>query len=163
MADLQPEQLTAIIDNREQTPLDLAPLQTVRGTLQTGDYSVSGLEHVIAVERKSLPDLVQSCGRERSRFSEELERLMAYPVRAIVVEATWRDLEAGGWRGSMTPAAVKGSVMGFIAMGIPVCLVGNHAAAGAFVSRLLYIAARRRWRELQAFQTLVNQARGKAG
>ena len=54
---LTPEQITAIIDTREQAPLDLAPLATITGTLSTGDYSVKGLEAVVAIERKSLPDL----------------------------------------------------------------------------------------------------------
>jgi hypothetical protein len=36
----------------------VAPLRTVRDTLDTADYSLRGLEHVIAIERKSLPDLI---------------------------------------------------------------------------------------------------------
>ncbi|NQU21949.1 MAG: hypothetical protein HQ567_11755 [Candidatus Nealsonbacteria bacterium] len=67
-AELKPETITAVIDTREQTPLDLSPLQTIPGTLATGDYSVRGLEHVVAVERKSLPDLLGCIGRDRSRF-----------------------------------------------------------------------------------------------
>ena len=88
-ATLQPEQVTAVVFSREQLPLDLPPLNTVNGTLTTGDYSVSGLEDVIAVERKSLPDLVACVGRERERFDREVQRLQAYPVRAIVIESTW--------------------------------------------------------------------------
>ncbi len=41
-AQLKSEQVTAITDTREQEPLDLDPLQTVTGTLATGDYSVEG-------------------------------------------------------------------------------------------------------------------------
>jgi len=41
-ATLKPEAVTAIIDTREQMPLDLSPLQTVTGTLDTGDYSIVG-------------------------------------------------------------------------------------------------------------------------
>ena len=54
--------------SREQTPFDLAPMQTKAGTLNVGDYSIAGLESVVAIERKSLPDLVACCGRERERF-----------------------------------------------------------------------------------------------
>ncbi len=32
-AEPKPDQITAIIDTREQTPLDLSPLQSVVGTL----------------------------------------------------------------------------------------------------------------------------------
>ena len=94
--------ITALVDTREQTPLDLPGLRCEPGTLTTGDYSVRGLESVIAIERKSLPDLVACCGRERERFDREVKRLMAYPVRALVVEASWSDIEAGNWRGKMT-------------------------------------------------------------
>ena len=65
---VRPEQFTAIIDSREQNPLDVSPLQAITGTLVTGDYSIQGLESVIAIERKSLDDLLGCCGRERKRF-----------------------------------------------------------------------------------------------
>ena len=39
-AELQPADVTAIVDTREQLPLDLSPLRVERGTLATGDYSV---------------------------------------------------------------------------------------------------------------------------
>ncbi len=58
-AELKRETITAIVDTREQCSLDLTPLQTIRGSLTTGDYSVAGLEHVVAVERKSLRDLIE--------------------------------------------------------------------------------------------------------
>jgi len=149
-AELRPEQVTAVIDTREQLPLDLAPLQTITGTLATGDYSIRGLEHVVAIERKSLGDLLSCVGTERERFDREVQRLLAYPTRALVVEATWGDIESGGWRSHVTPAAAMGSLLGWIASGLPIVMAGNHARAGRCVSRLLFIAARRRWRELRA-------------
>jgi hypothetical protein len=114
-AELRPDQVTAVVDSREQRPLDLAPLRTVPGTLTTGDYSVCGLEHVVAIERKGLSDLLSCIGGERARFEREIARLL-------------------GW----------------IAGGLPVVMAGDHARAGRYVSRLLYTAARRRWREARA-------------
>jgi ERCC4-type nuclease len=149
-AELRPDQVTAVIDTREQCPLDLSPLQTVAGTLATGDYSVRGLESIVAVERKSLPDLLACVGTARERFDREIQRLLAYPCRAIVIEATWPDLEQGEWRSQVTPAAAVGSVLGWVASGVPVILAGDHARAGRYVGRLLYTAARRRWREARA-------------
>ncbi len=150
-AELKPEAVTAIVDTREQLPLDLTPLHTVAGTLSTGDYSVQGLEHVVAIERKSLPDLLGCVGQHRERFDREVQRLLAYPTRAIVVEATWADLEAGEWRSQVTPAAAIGSVLGWIAQGVPVVMCGDHERAGRYVGRILFTAARRRWREARAF------------
>ena len=146
-AELRPEQVTAIIDTREQCPLDLSPLEIVTGTLTTGDYSVRGLEKIVAVERKSLSDLLGCIGTARERFDREVQRLLAYPTRCIVVEATWADLEQGEWRSQVTSAAAVGSVLGWIAAGVPVVMAGDHARAGRYVSRLLFTAARRRWRE----------------
>jgi ERCC4-type nuclease len=139
--------VTAIVDTREQLPLDLSPLRVEAGTLATGDYSVKGLESVIAIERKSLPDLLACVGTERERFDREVQRLLAYPCRAIVIEATWGDLESGGWRSQIQPNAALGSVLGWVAAGVPVIMAGDHARAGRYVGRLLFTAARRRWRE----------------
>ena len=149
-ATLTPEQVTAIIDTREQQPLDLSPLKCTTGTLTTGDYSVVGLEDVVAIERKSLPDLIACVGRERERFDREVQRLLAYPVRALVIESSWGELELGGWRGKVTPQAVIGSLLGWTALGLPIVLADDHRRAGLYVSRLLFIAARRRWKEARA-------------
>lgn len=152
-SDLPESVITAIIDTREQTPLDLSPFQVERGTLATGDYSVRGLEHVIAIERKSLGDLVSCCGSERERFEREVQRLLAYPVRALVVESDFSTIEMRQWPAisKITPTHVVGSVLGWQAMGLPVLMAGNHRRAGELVKRLLYIAARRRYREAKTF------------
>lgn len=144
---LPAENITAIVDSREQKPLDLAPLMAETATLATGDYSVKGLEDSVAVERKSLPDLIKCVGKDRKRFDREMQRMLAYPVRAVVVEATWRDLESGQWRGQITPEQAVGSVLGWVARGVPVILAGNRQRAGEVVRRILIHAARRRWRE----------------
>lgn len=157
MKEPQPEQLTAVIDTREQYPLDLAPLRMVSGTLATGDYTVLGLEHVVALERKSLPDLLACIGTERERFDREVQRLLAYPVRALIVESSWHQIENGGWRSQITPQAATGSLLGWIAAGLPVVMAGDHERAGRYVSRLLFIAARRRWREARGLMQALEQ------
>ena len=149
-ATIDPSDVTAIIDTREQNPLVLSPLQTTSGTLATGDYSIVGLENIVAIERKSLPDLIACVGRERSRFDREVQRLLAYPVRALIVEACWGEIEMGQWQGKVSPNAVLVSLMGWIAAGLPVVLIDDHASAGRYVSRLLFNAAKRRWREARA-------------
>ena len=154
-ATLKPEAVTAIIDTREQMPLDLSPLQTVTGTLDTGDYSIVGLEHVVRVERKSLADLVACAGRERDRFDREVQRLLAFQVRVLVVESTWQQIESHEpanqqWRGLVTREAVIGSLLGWQAKVLSVHLVGDHDRAGRHVARLLFAVARRRYQELRA-------------
>jgi ERCC4-type nuclease len=154
------ENIVAICDSREQLPLDLSPIKTVRGTLATGDYSLVGGEHLISIERKSLPDFLSCVGRERERFEREIQRMLGYECRAIVIESTWAEIEAGlwvinpnhyKWKSKVNPNAALGSALGWIAQGIPVIMTGDHERAGKFVSRLLFTAARRRWNELRSF------------
>lgn len=75
-----------IVDSREQCPL-VFTVSSETGTLETGDYSVIGLTHLITVERKSLANLLACAGRERDRFKRELQRLRAYRFRLLVVES----------------------------------------------------------------------------
>jgi len=141
--------IVALVDSREQCPLDLSPLQAEIATLTTGDYSLKGLESIVAIERKSLPDLVGCVGRDRERFEREVQRLLAFPVRCLVIEADWTDVEERNWSPAsrIEPKHVKGSLLGWQAAGLPVLMSGNHRRAGEMVSRMLFIAARRRWKE----------------
>ncbi len=145
--ELKPEQVTVLIDTREQTPLDVLPLKSQRATLVTGDYSALGLESFIAIERKSLSDLVGCIGRERERFEKEMQRILSYPIRALVIEADWCQIEMKSYPGSVHPNAVLGSLMGWIAQGVPVIMIGDHTRAGRWVSRMIYLAAKRRYME----------------
>jgi DNA excision repair protein ERCC-4 len=136
-------QPTIVIDSREQEPLTFSNLPTVRGTLDTGDYSIRGLEHLVAVERKSLGDLLACVGRERDRFKRELQRLRAYRFRILVIEASAENLERGDWRSQLQPSHVLGSLAAWIAQhGLPIWLAGDHEATGRFVERYLFQAAR---------------------
>jgi ERCC4-type nuclease len=146
-AELRPQDVVAIQDSREQVPVCLSPLSTIVGTLATGDYSVKGLEHLVAIERKGPEDMLACIGRERGRFDREIQRLLGYPVRAIVVETFWPYFEMGDWRGAVTPEQAIGSMLGWIAAGVPIIMAGDHERAGRYIARLLYTAARRRWRE----------------
>lgn len=149
-AEPKPETIVAIIDSREQQPFELAPLRSMRAGLPTGDYSIKGLEDVVALERKSLSDLVGCFGAERDRFEAELTRLRSYATRAVIVEASWADLLAGAWRSKVTPESATGSVLAWMGQGIPFLFAGDREAAQRATVRLLYIAARRRWREARA-------------
>ena len=91
-----------IIDSREQHPFDFqGPTQI--GTLATGDYSIVGLEHLLAVERKSLDDLLACIGHERDRFKRELQRLRAYRFRMLVIEATAQEYPPANGVASYSP------------------------------------------------------------
>lgn len=148
--ELLAEDVTAICDTREQRPLDLAPMKTLREGLDTGDYSIAGLENVVTVERKSLPDLLQCVGQERERFDREMHRILAFPHKMLVVEATWADIRAGNWRQKVHPNAVAGSLLGWMSRGIPTFFATDHDMAGGIVRHFLFLSARRRWLEASA-------------
>lgn len=132
-----------IIDSREQQPWKFENLPTETGTLDTGDYSIRGLEHLVAVERKSLPDLLACCGRHRDRFKRELQRLRGYEFRLLVVEADGAEIERGAWRSQLRPKHVMGSLAAWTAQYVlPVWLGGDHKAAARFAERFLDQSAR---------------------
>jgi len=102
--------VTAILDTREQLPLDLSPLRTERGTLDTGDDANASCDH-IRIERESLDDLLGCVRRDRERFDRDVMQLLAYPVRVLLIEATWAEIEQGNWRSKVSAEAVIGSLL----------------------------------------------------
>jgi ERCC4-type nuclease len=106
-----------LVDTREQHPLEPCvyrggrgaerawlKLPTERATLQAGDYTVRGAEHLVAVERKSIADLygtlygsAETANGERAghldRFLAELERLQTYARRYWLIEGSPGELD----------------------------------------------------------------------
>lgn len=105
-----------VIDSREQAPFPFTgyEAEVSTGTLTAGDYSLDGLTSLVAVERKSLPDLVACLGRERDRFERELERLRGFEAAALAVESPLSDLVTGNYRSALDPTAAYESVVAFM-------------------------------------------------
>lgn len=131
-----------VVDTREQAPWHFGETPTTIGTLASGDYSVAGHETKIAIERKSLPDLVASVTRERDRFWRELGRLRDYDFAAVVVEADMGHALAGAYRSRAVPWSVITSTLAITAdFGIAV-VWGSDARNAARVAEWLL---RRAW------------------
>lgn len=143
---LKPEDVTVIVDTREQLPYDLSPLKMVRAKLDTGDYSVQGLEHRVTIERKSFEDYVGVVGKGRERFEREIERMKAYDVAMIIVEAHWGDLECGFHRSRVSANSLMGSTLGWMAEGPKILFCGNRRSAELATGRLLWILANREYK-----------------
>ncbi len=143
--ELRQEDIVAIRDSREQSPLNLEPFQQITATLTTGDYSVQGLETKICIERKSLADLTMSLGQERERFDKEMRRILAYPHRCLVIEGDLQDVVQHKYRSKIHPNAVLSSLMGYAAHGIPFVFCGNRDMMQDLVKRFLYLSAQRIW------------------
>lgn len=116
---LLPEGYQFVVDTREQRPWDLEP--AVRKGLPTGDYSITGLEEMFCIERKSLPDLLGVIGSGRARFERELERMGSYHKAFLVIECPWERLVKGDYRSAdwsrqikMNPSSVVGSLFAWM-------------------------------------------------
>lgn len=133
--------LKLVVDSREQAPLDFTGYDCTveRGSLPTGDYSVAGLTDRVAVERKSLDDLIGCLmGDNRDRFERELARARGYDFFAVVVEAAWEHLARGQYRSRMKPHSAAQSVVAFqVRYGVPFLFAGTRKAAAYLTLSLL--------------------------
>ena len=149
-----------VVDTREQTPFEFRhekyETTTKQGTLSVGDYSLAGLEDKVAVERKSLPDLVLCLGRERERFEREMMRGAALDAFCVVCEGSWLELARGEYRSQLKPHAACQSVLAFTARHrVPFLFAGGRAAAEyitwGFLRQYLE-GARKRWKAIATAQ-----------
>jgi len=108
---------TVVIDTREQRPFDLGRFNNWIGgvevdTVKHGDYTVRGMEHLLALERKSLEDLVGTLTQRREQFLRLCESLATYRHRAIIIEASLEDVKSPYPSGYTTahPNGIAGSL-----------------------------------------------------
>ena len=91
----------ALVDTREQYPFPLFAnhpnwfSDEKRATMKTGDYTVEGMEELLILERKSLPDIVACTVSDRRRFLANCARLATFRWKAILVEASYEDIKRG--------------------------------------------------------------------
>ena len=152
--------MRVVIDTREQEPFTFRherfAVTAEQGTLTVGDYSLVGLTDRVAVERKSLPDLVQCLGNERERFERELARGAALDAFAVVCEASWLELSRGQYRSRLNPHAACQSVLAFTGRyRVPFLFAGGRGAAEymtwGFLRQYLE-GARKRWKAIATAQ-----------
>jgi ERCC4-type nuclease len=61
--------------------------------LDTGDYSIEGLEDKLCIERKaSVVEFANNIGHDQARFMREIERMQEIPHRYMVFEFSLSDL-----------------------------------------------------------------------
>ncbi|MEP7049450.1 MAG: ERCC4 domain-containing protein [Pseudomonadota bacterium] len=130
---------TILVDTREQTPWRFSDGVAVETcSLPSGDYSLKGFTDVVAVERKSLPDLVACCTAERERFLDCCRRLSDYVLRLVVVEASVDDVLAHAYRSRTNPQSVIGTALAIhVDYGVPTIWAGDARNAANLVERML--------------------------
>lgn len=140
-----------VVDTREQSPLSFPHMDSIRATLGTGDYSIDGLTHRFAVERKSLPDLVSSLTRARDRFMRELERLRGMDFARLLVIGSPLELHACLARRAVSAASILGSLEAVNTRHVPVVWASTAERAALLVERwacYFYAGAAKPWLRL---------------
>lgn len=129
---------TILVDQREQAPLRFRNVASEKCLLTCGDYSLRGLSAEIAIERKSLPDIVACCGKERERFVEQIERMRSYRFRCLVVEARYTEISIGAYRSRIEPLSVIGTLVKVAQdLSVPVWFAEDASGAAELVERML--------------------------
>lgn len=92
-----------LVDTREQHPYEFEGLVRIAGTirepLQAGDYAIAEAPDIFRVERRRVDEfntIFSNPADNRPRFLRELEPLLAFPHRILVVEGTIQYSKAGG-------------------------------------------------------------------
>jgi len=126
-----------LVDTREREPFPLYANHPNwiggerRVALKTGDYTVEGMEIFLALERKSLPDLVTCTVVDRERFIACCERQAKFRWKAILVEASYEDIKSGFEQfeipSEVHPNAVLGTLDAIEAkFNIPIIYTSRH-------------------------------------
>jgi ERCC4-type nuclease len=126
---------TILVDTKEQRPW-LFQEKTYNDvfvkvhSLETGDYSLEGLEDYITVERKSLNDFVNTIIHDRERFDRELQRMADMSRALVIIEASIDQVLAQAYESKTNPHSVTGKALSvYVKHNIPVyfCRDRNEA------------------------------------
>ncbi len=92
-----------LVDSRELHPYQFQGLVRIAGTIQqtlpAGDYAIAEAPDIFCVERRRVEEfntIFSNPSDNRSRFLRELEPLLAFPNRFLVIEGTIQYSKAGG-------------------------------------------------------------------
>lgn len=78
---------TIIVDTREQLPWEFEGHATSSKKLDTGDYSIEGMEDIFCIERKrSVAEIANNISEKR--FIDVLDRMSKYQHKFILLEFT---------------------------------------------------------------------------
>ncbi len=143
-----------LIDTREQLPYQFET-DAEPGKLDVGDYSIMGGESLVAVERKTVDDLVQCLTTERDRFERELYRGRSLDYFALVIEASLSDLANGRYKSQAHPKAMIQSLLTFsVRYGLPIFFAENRGYGARVTESLLLKYGRELERRCQQMQKL---------
>lgn len=108
-----------IQDSREQSPFTFEGalyegLAVKVAGLKTADYSIEGLEDMVGVERKSMPDLLQSISTNRETFEKMMVRSLELDAFIVVIEEPFRNLGCKEYQSHMNRKAAVQTVYSWL-------------------------------------------------
>ena len=144
---MQNTDFTIIIDTREQQPWTFDNYATAKRKLDTGDYSVSGLEHLIGIERKKsvsefannivekrFEDVVERLSKLKYSFilfEFDLKDVLVYPIGSTVPKRMWNNIK-------ISPAFIMKNLLELqISHKINIIFCGSPSAAEKMAEYLL--------------------------
>lgn len=87
---MQKHDYTIIVDTREQKPWSFPEHTIAVSKLDTGDYSIQGLENILCIERKrNISEIANNI--TESRFKDVLSRMSKYRFPFILLEFDLND------------------------------------------------------------------------
>ena len=128
-----------MIDTSEQKPFEFPGIETQRGNLFTGDYSLLGYEDRVTVERKGYEDAWQCSAKESQRFEECVQRMAAMDRALIVIEPSLKKYSKKPKHVErVTPATAVGRYVSWMAKyRVPVVWCENRSYAARITARFL--------------------------
>ena len=94
---LRPPSYLVVKDTREQEGYFFNEFNTCQGMverkLDTGDYTIDGLENKICIERKGcIEELAVNLGQKKHAFLDEINRMKTYDHKFLILEFALDDL-----------------------------------------------------------------------
>lgn len=153
--------ITLAVDTREKDHYgSLFQTSYIVKTLSEGDYSVCGLEDRIAIERKSLSDLISSLTFHRTRFEKELSKAKSYDRFYVVCECSPENILEGRYRSEAHPSAIWESIHALaVRHDTPFLFLSNRETAARAVESLLCKYAREFFKTVEAVARAAKQLR----
>lgn len=134
----------AIVDTREQNPLCFRRFKgwfarIEHRALRLGDYSVEGMEHSCAVERKDLADLICSFTTNRAVFIQRLRHMSELPHSLLVVTSSLTEIKSEYAYRAANPNRITQSLIAVLAgLRLPFICTDTHALGEEIVASYLY-------------------------
>jgi len=111
-----PEGFGILQDSREQLPLFTRlpkGLTVCSATLKVGDYSVLGMENMIACERKQISDIIPYCTSDHAATKIKMSKLEKLEWAGLIIEARESEVSQPYRFSQASPESIRQALASF--------------------------------------------------